>query len=99
MMWALSTILVPTDFSEIAAAATDVAVELARKFESKIVLFHAYQVPVYSYPATPYVPVAEIATSLQEAATLGLASVQKTYAESGVDMTTAIDSGVPWEQI
>ena len=43
---AVDTILVATDFSETAAHATDLAIDYARKFGSKIVLVHAYHVDV-----------------------------------------------------
>ena len=43
---ALGTILVATDFSEAAAHATDTAIDYARKFGSKIVLVHAFDVHI-----------------------------------------------------
>lgn len=42
----LGTILVATDFSTGAAHATDMAIDYAKKFGSKIVLIHAYDTPV-----------------------------------------------------
>ena len=42
----VDTILVATDFSESAAHATDLAIDYAKKFGSKIVLVHAYHVDV-----------------------------------------------------
>lgn len=41
----MKTILIPTDFSEIAHNAMDYAVEIAKLTESKLILFHAYHVP------------------------------------------------------
>lgn len=38
------TILVPTDFSEASLRAYDVALDLARRFSSRLVLFHCYAV-------------------------------------------------------
>src|SRR4051812_40987602 len=46
LMWSMTRILVPTDFSELAAAATEAAIELAQKFSVPIVLMHAYEIPV-----------------------------------------------------
>ena len=40
----VNTILVPTDFSEDASRALETAIELAKKFDSRIVLMHAYSV-------------------------------------------------------
>lgn len=48
----VATILVATDFSTSAAHATDMAIEYAKKFGSKIVLVHAYDMPI----ATPMMP-------------------------------------------
>ncbi len=42
----MKTILVPTDFSEIATNAIYYAAELATYTKSKIILFHAYHVPI-----------------------------------------------------
>jgi nucleotide-binding universal stress UspA family protein len=42
----MKTILVPTDFSNLSHNAIDYAVELSKPFNSRVVLFHAYHVPV-----------------------------------------------------
>lgn len=42
----MKTILVPTDFSRTAANAVDYAAELAQVTQSKLILFHAYMLPV-----------------------------------------------------
>ncbi|MCR9095812.1 MAG: universal stress protein [bacterium] len=42
----VATILVATDFSTPAAHATDMAIDYARKLDSKIVLVHAYDLPI-----------------------------------------------------
>ncbi len=42
----MKTILVPTDFSAISANSADYAAEIAKRAKAKIVLFHAYHVPV-----------------------------------------------------
>lgn len=41
----METILIPTDFSPAAVNATNYAVELAKFFEARIVLVHAYSIP------------------------------------------------------
>jgi nucleotide-binding universal stress UspA family protein len=43
-------ILCPVDFSETARAAMETAIELASKFDSEIVLVHAYPIPGYTFP-------------------------------------------------
>jgi nucleotide-binding universal stress UspA family protein len=42
----MKTILVPTDFSDVAKNAIDYAVEIAKLTEAKIILFHVYHIPV-----------------------------------------------------
>lgn len=42
----MKTILVPTDFSKTALNATEYAIELAKSTNSKVILFHVFDVPV-----------------------------------------------------
>ncbi len=42
----MKTILVPTDYSEVAYNAERYAIELAKTFDSKFILFHAYHRPI-----------------------------------------------------
>lgn len=44
--FSVGTIVVATDFSTSAAHATDMAIDYAKKFGSKIVLVHAYELPI-----------------------------------------------------
>lgn len=48
----MKTILVPTDFSTAAKNAAEYAANLALKIDAKLLLFHAYHVPIYTsdYP-------------------------------------------------
>ena len=43
-------ILVPTDFSETADRALDVALSIAAKFDAKVTVLHAYANPASAYP-------------------------------------------------
>ena len=43
-------ILVPIDFEESSQKALDLAKELAPRLGAEVVLVHAYQLPVYTYP-------------------------------------------------
>jgi len=48
----IDTILVPTDFSDDAAKALEIAVDLAERFGSRVVLLHAYAIELpFSSPA------------------------------------------------
>jgi nucleotide-binding universal stress UspA family protein len=97
-MRSVNKILVPTDFSPASAAALEAALFLAKKLEASIVLMHAYQLPIYTYPTAPLVPVADLSAYVEEAATKALeatASAQR----AGIPITTALYLGSAWEQI
>jgi nucleotide-binding universal stress UspA family protein len=55
----MKTILMPTDFSEIAQNATDYAVQMAKRLNAKMVLFHAYHLPVITSEVPVVVPTLE----------------------------------------
>src|SRR5256885_651667 len=42
----MNTILIPTDYSDTAENALNYAVELAKSSSAKLILMHAYQIPV-----------------------------------------------------
>lgn len=46
----MKTILVPTDFSETAQLALEVAVQLTKKHQSKLVLLHLLEIPIHLLP-------------------------------------------------
>jgi nucleotide-binding universal stress UspA family protein len=101
LMWSVKTILVPTDFSEIASMATDTAMDLAERFSASVVLMHAYEVPAwtYAYPAAAYVPPPDLASGLEEASLRGLEAVRKQYESRHIAISTITTAGVAWEQI
>ena len=52
----MKTILVPTDFSDVANCAITYAAEMATYSSAKLILFHAYRIPVASPDGTVVVP-------------------------------------------
>ncbi len=52
----MKTILVPTDFSEISDNAIEYAVQIAKITQSKLILFHAYDIPVITTEAVIALP-------------------------------------------
>jgi nucleotide-binding universal stress UspA family protein len=68
----IKTILVATDFTDIASHALDYAVDLARALKASIVVVHAYELPVYGFPNGVVVPTTDWATRLGEASQLAL---------------------------
>lgn len=66
-MTAMKTILVPTDFSEIARNAVDYAIEIARLGKAKLILFNSYRLPVITAETTLIIPsIEELERNSQE---------------------------------
>lgn len=79
-------ILVPTDFSVSAETALDYALELAAKFDAKVYVMHAYQLPVVGFPDGVLLPTAAIATRVISWAQSQLAACVARRKESNVDL-------------
>ena len=97
-MRAINKILVPTDFSPASNEALETALELAKKFQTSIVLMHAYQVPIYAYPSNALVTLSEISIDVKGAAMKALETAAAAQ-RAGVPIQTALYLGAPWEQI
>lgn len=61
-------ILVPVDFEESSRDALEVAVDLARTFDAKLTLVHAWEIPPYVYAGLPYLS-ADLWTAVEQVAT------------------------------
>ncbi len=55
----MKAILVPTDFSDISANSTAYAIEIAKRTKAKLILFHAYHIPVITSDAMVIAPAIE----------------------------------------
>ena len=94
----IHTILVPVDFSETSEAALEYAVSLARPLGARLVVMHAYELPIYGFPDGALVASVEVATRLMNSAQVGLdAMVAKWRGEARID--TVLRQGVPWEEV
>jgi nucleotide-binding universal stress UspA family protein len=95
---AFRKILVPTDFSDSSREALRLAVDVARDSGATLTLFHAWDVPVYSYaeamiPPSVFSDIAaegekQLAASKREAEQLGAGKV-----------TTRLGNGPAWTQV
>jgi nucleotide-binding universal stress UspA family protein len=100
-MWTMKRILVPTDFSKGSERALEAAITLAKKFDAAIVLMHAYQLPVYPYPAvsnailTPL----DLVDHIEHGARKALETAAASHGASGVRISTVLTAGTPWERI
>jgi nucleotide-binding universal stress UspA family protein len=91
-------ILVPTDFSEGAESALDVAIDLSKKYGAQITLLHCYEVPLYVYSGAPPVP-ADYWTPIQNAASRRLEAAVAELARRSPEAKGLLSQGAPWEQI
>ena len=100
-MWSMKKILVPTDFSESSERALEAAITLAKKFDASIVLMHAYQLPVYPYPAmtSASLPAGDLVEYVEHGARAAIQTAASRHGDCGVPITTVLKAGTPWEQI
>ncbi len=93
------TILVPTDFSQAAAVALDYAVELAEKLGSKLLVMHAFELPLVGFPDGTMTITAEMATRITVAAQKALDDIVAKHETRGVELVTALVQGDPREAV
>ncbi|CAN5143075.1 universal stress protein [soil metagenome] len=86
-------ILVPVDFSDTSERALDYAVDLAKSLGSRIVCFHAYELPVYGFPDGAFVATVEMATQIMSGAQAALQACVDKRKASGVEMSTVLRQG------
>jgi nucleotide-binding universal stress UspA family protein len=98
-MWLTKGILVPTDFSASSKEAANVAVELAQRFQVPLTLLHVVSIPAVLYTGNFIVPVGDLVTPMEEAARNALAEEAARVKGKGMQVTTVMKSGNPWEDI
>ena len=97
-MAVIKTILVPVDFSETSEAALEYAVSLAQPLGARLVVMHAYELPIYGFPDGALLASVEVATRLMNSAQVGLdAMVSRHRNQARID--TVLRQGVPWEEV
>jgi nucleotide-binding universal stress UspA family protein len=86
-------ILVPTDFSEPSEAALELALELARRFDAELDLFHAQDLPAYIFPDA-VVPVSPtVVSELERASHAELDRLAARVRAAGVRVSTSSSVG------
>jgi nucleotide-binding universal stress UspA family protein len=98
-MTAFQRILVPVDFSEHSNRAIDVAIDLAKKFDGRIHLIHAY--PIHPLLLGPYdiqVPV-DFERQFRQAADKQMAACAERVRKAGLPVETACTPDSPSEAI
>jgi universal stress protein A len=97
----IKNILVPTDFSEPAAAALEYATTLAHEFHGRLHLLHVVAAP-YVYPwgtDVPAVPIADLLTQSEEAASQRLRELAQLTPALAGRITVETEVGTPVERI
>jgi nucleotide-binding universal stress UspA family protein len=59
-------ILVPMDFEPTSHAALEHALALARKFDAEVVIMHAFDVPVITYPGAPLAHMIDVTADVEK---------------------------------
>ncbi len=94
-MFAVTHILVPTDFSETSEHALDAAVQIAQTFRARLTLLHVWSVPNMGYAEGLNWPLAE----MEKAARAALDDVQARTRTMHVETDSVLGIGAEWEQI
>lgn len=87
------TILVASDFSDTARIAADWAVELARSLGARLVVAHAFDMPVVGVPDAAFIVDAKTAARLSEQAQRGLDAEVARLRELGVEVEGILRQG------
>jgi universal stress protein A len=95
---AFRKILFPTDFSDPSREALRVAVDVVRESGGTLTLFHAWDVPVYSYGGAMIPP--SVFSDIAAEAEKGLAAWKRDAEKLGAaNVATKLGNGTAWDQI
>lgn len=96
----MKSILIPTDFSECAYAATEVAVILAKKNNSKIYLLHVVEIPLTSYDTgmNSFENIPETSFMLDHAKD-NMSKLIKEPIFNGIDVSTIVEFDLTYSRI
>ena len=97
-MRTIKKILAPTDFSESAREAIQLAVELATRFGARITLLHCYQTPAYLLPEGSILAGADLIADIMNRAGEALEAARREL-EGKVPVDTLLVEGLPFVQI
>lgn len=98
-MPSIQRILVSVDFSEACDRVLDYAIELASRLRAHVTVLHVFSLPVYNFPDGSFVPTAEVADRVGQAARQQLDAVVERRRSQGVELTGVLRSGSPGPEI
>lgn len=97
-MFRAKTLLVAVDFSETSERAVDMALELAARFDGKVVLLHAYEIPALGFPDGVLVASSEVVSRISSAAQAALEKLVEQH-KGRAPIETMLRTGVAYETI
>jgi len=92
-------VLIPTDFSDTAAAAAEYGCELAARLGARVTLLNVFSPGIVALPDAVYAPTEDELEMLAHAARSHLASLAFGLARAGLHIDVAAVEGVPSEAI
>ena len=95
----IKTILYPTDFSDYAKHAQRYAIELARKFDSKVVILHVASIPAYPVAYEIAVDIKALDEEIQTAAGKRLDQIRDEFAAEDIQVETQLAIGQAFAEI
>lgn len=95
----VTKILAPIDFSETSNAALEYAAGFAKRLGVPVVVMHAYEVPSFAFPEGSYIPSADDAARIADAAQRSLDKATKSLTDQGVQATSKLKMGGPATEI
>lgn len=95
----ITRILAPVDFSETSDVAVDYAAGLAKRLSVPLVLLHTYEVPSFAFPEGSYIPSADDAARIADAAQRSLDKAVQALAAQGLDVSSRLRMGAAATEI
>jgi nucleotide-binding universal stress UspA family protein len=89
----VDTILVGTDFSDLAHGAVDWAIELGRALGARVVVAHVFDLPIVGFPDASFVVGPEAAVRMLEDAQRGLDAEVARVRDRGVPVEAVLRQG------
>lgn len=97
-MFRAKNVLVAVDFSETSDHAVETAIELANKFDGKVTLLHAYEIPALGFPDGVLVASSEVVARISTAAQTALHTLAEKY-KGRAPIETVLKTGVAYETV
>ncbi len=98
-MLPIKKILAPIAFGEPTEPSLDYAVALAAQLGATVCVVHVYPIPVYAFPDGALITSPDLAARLSEAAQKNLDGAVAKRKGRGVDLSSVLLEGNPWEEI